>query len=203
MHGDDRLELALPASGYTVNGQYTIRVRATDNAGNVQSPSSSTYRYDAALPTATLNLRPPTGTTPTRPGTAAARAQSAARRPSWGFRARAVELDRCSRRREATGTARRSRAATEVYVQGLCLSSAVRLPGPSFPAAGSYVVRAPFDGRRRNTRKSVRSEDVHHHTVSPSRVERDCDVAVAIAARLGGWRATKTFTVGPTETHCP
>jgi hypothetical protein len=38
--GTTAWSFAFPASNFPANANYTIRVRATDNAGNVQSPSS-------------------------------------------------------------------------------------------------------------------------------------------------------------------
>jgi len=41
---------ALPAASLSTDGQYTIRVRATDNAGNIEAASSRTFTYDTSLP---------------------------------------------------------------------------------------------------------------------------------------------------------
>jgi len=41
---------ALPAARLAADGQYTIRVRATDNAGNVETASVRTFTYDTTLP---------------------------------------------------------------------------------------------------------------------------------------------------------
>jgi hypothetical protein len=38
--GTTSWNFAFPASNFPANANYTIRVRATDRAGNVQSPSS-------------------------------------------------------------------------------------------------------------------------------------------------------------------
>ncbi len=46
--------LAFPASNFPADGDYTIRVHATDAAGNAETPSSRTFAVDATAPTASL-----------------------------------------------------------------------------------------------------------------------------------------------------
>ena len=144
---------ALPASGYTVNGQYTIRVRATDNAGNVQSPSSLTYRYDAALPTATLTFPAANGNytaTTWNSGCTSAICGSAADTGGSGLARVEVSIVRQATGSYWDGTAFTS--PTEVYVQATLPSPwRYAFPATRFPAAGSYVVRARSTDAAGNT----------------------------------------------------
>ena len=42
--------------GFPADGNYTVRVRATDDAGNTQSPSTRTFAYDSTLPSSTTSF---------------------------------------------------------------------------------------------------------------------------------------------------
>ena len=147
---------ALPASSYTVNGQYTIRVRATDTAGNVQSPSSRTYRYDAALPTATLTFPAANGnytTTTWTNGCTSAICGSASDTGGSGLARVEVSIVQQATGSYWDGTAFAS--AAEVYVPATGTSSwRYAFPATSFPAAGSYVVRARSSDLAGNTGNS-------------------------------------------------
>jgi hypothetical protein len=50
---------AFPAANFPADGAYTVRVRATDNAGNVETPVSRTFTYDSASPETTITAAPP------------------------------------------------------------------------------------------------------------------------------------------------
>ena len=54
-----------PPASFPADGGYTIRVRATDAAGNVETPSSRTFTIDRAAPQTTIDSNPtnPTGST--------------------------------------------------------------------------------------------------------------------------------------------
>ncbi len=45
---------AFPASNFSADGAYTVRVRATDEAGNAQTPVSRTFTFDGTAPTGSL-----------------------------------------------------------------------------------------------------------------------------------------------------
>ena len=45
---------AFPASSFPADGAYTVRVRATDEAGNAQTPTSRTFSFDGTAPTGSL-----------------------------------------------------------------------------------------------------------------------------------------------------
>ena len=45
---------AFPASSFPADGAYTVRVRATDEAGNAQTPASRTFTFDGTAPTGSL-----------------------------------------------------------------------------------------------------------------------------------------------------
>ena len=45
---------AFPASNFPADGAYTVRVRATDEAGNAQTPTSRTFTFDGTAPTGSL-----------------------------------------------------------------------------------------------------------------------------------------------------
>ena len=49
---------AFPASSFPADGSYTIRIKATDNAGNGESPSSRSFTIDTAAPDTTLDSSP-------------------------------------------------------------------------------------------------------------------------------------------------
>ena len=49
-------EYGFGAAGFPADGNYTVRVRATDDAGNTQSPSTRTFAYDATLPSSTTSF---------------------------------------------------------------------------------------------------------------------------------------------------
>ena len=54
---------AFAASSFPADGSYTVRVRATDVAGNVQTPTSTTFTIDTTAPQTTIDSNPtnPTG----------------------------------------------------------------------------------------------------------------------------------------------
>ena len=56
---------AFAATSFPADGGYTIRVRATDAAGNVETPSSRSFTIDRAAPQTTINSNPanPTAST--------------------------------------------------------------------------------------------------------------------------------------------
>src|SRR5206468_3168887 len=47
-----------PASSFPADGSYTIRVKATDNAGNAESPSSRSFTIDRAAPDTSITANP-------------------------------------------------------------------------------------------------------------------------------------------------
>ena len=49
---------AFPASSFPADGSYTTRIKATDNAGNGESPSSRSFTIDTAAPDTTLDSSP-------------------------------------------------------------------------------------------------------------------------------------------------
>ena len=49
---------AFAASSFPADGSYTIRVKATDNAGNGESPSSRSFTIDTAAPNTTIDSSP-------------------------------------------------------------------------------------------------------------------------------------------------
>ena len=49
---------AFAATAFPADGSYTIRVRAVDNAANVQTPVSRTFTYDTAAPDTTITAQP-------------------------------------------------------------------------------------------------------------------------------------------------
>ena len=49
-------EYSFGAASFPADGDYTVRVRATDDAGNTQSPSTRTFAYDSTLPTSTTSF---------------------------------------------------------------------------------------------------------------------------------------------------
>ena len=51
-------EYAFTASSFPADGSYTIRVKATDNAGNGESPSSRSFTIDTAAPNTTIDSSP-------------------------------------------------------------------------------------------------------------------------------------------------
>src|SRR6185312_3333763 len=51
-------EYAFAASSFPADGSYTIRVKATDNAGNGESPSSRSFTVDTAAPNTTIDSSP-------------------------------------------------------------------------------------------------------------------------------------------------
>jgi large repetitive protein len=51
-------EYALAASNFPADGSYTIRVKATDNANNGESPSSRSFTIDTAAPNTTIDSSP-------------------------------------------------------------------------------------------------------------------------------------------------
>ena len=60
-------EYALDSSDFPAEGNYTVRVRATDNAGNTAAPSSLTFTYDTTAPQTTIDDGPASPTTSTDP----------------------------------------------------------------------------------------------------------------------------------------
>ncbi len=60
-------EYALDSSDFPAEGNYTVRVRATDNAGNMAAPSSLTFTYDTTAPQTTIDDGPASPTTSTDP----------------------------------------------------------------------------------------------------------------------------------------
>jgi hypothetical protein len=56
--GTSNWSYAFPAGNFPADGGYTVSVRATDNAGTVQSPATTrTFTYDTTAPTATIDLQ--------------------------------------------------------------------------------------------------------------------------------------------------
>ncbi|MGH3113903.1 MAG: Ig-like domain-containing protein, partial [Gaiellaceae bacterium] len=53
---------ALPAAGFGADGQYTVHVRATDDAGNTEPGPSRTFRIDDTDPSAVYGFPAPGGT---------------------------------------------------------------------------------------------------------------------------------------------
>ena len=66
-----------PASNFPADGSYTIRVKATDNAGNVETPSSRSFTIDRAAPDTTRSR-------PTRPTPRTRRARASRSRSTEG-----------------------------------------------------------------------------------------------------------------------
>ncbi len=56
---------AFPAANFPADGGYTLHVRATDDAGNIETPSSRTFTYDTTAPQTTIDSNPadPTSST--------------------------------------------------------------------------------------------------------------------------------------------
>ncbi len=50
--------LTFPAASFPADGSYTVRVRATDAAGNVETPSSRSFTIDRAAPQTTIDSNP-------------------------------------------------------------------------------------------------------------------------------------------------
>ena len=50
--------LTFPAASFPADGSYTVRVRATDVAGNVETPSTRTFTIDRAAPQTTIDSNP-------------------------------------------------------------------------------------------------------------------------------------------------
>ena len=53
------------AGSFPADGGYTIRVRATDNVGLVETPSSRSFTYDTAAPNTSITANPADPTTST------------------------------------------------------------------------------------------------------------------------------------------
>ncbi len=49
---------AFASSSFPADGSYTVRVRATDVAGNIETPSSRTFTYDTTAPQTTIDSNP-------------------------------------------------------------------------------------------------------------------------------------------------
>ena len=87
-------EYALDSSDFPADGSYTVRVRATDVAGNTAAPSTLTFTYDTTAPQTTIDdgpadpTRRPTRASTSRPTSPAPRS-SAAATAAPGARARA------------------------------------------------------------------------------------------------------------------
>ena len=60
-------EYGLDAADFPADGSYTVRVRATDVAGNTAAPSSLTFTYDTTAPQTTIDDGPADPTTSTDP----------------------------------------------------------------------------------------------------------------------------------------
>ena len=56
------------AASFPADGSYTIRVRAVDNAANVQTPVSRTFTYDTVAPDTTITAQPPNPSNQTSAG---------------------------------------------------------------------------------------------------------------------------------------
>ncbi len=56
---------AFDSADFPADGSYTMRVRARDNAGNVETPATRTFAYDTTAPQTTIDSSPadPTGST--------------------------------------------------------------------------------------------------------------------------------------------
>jgi hypothetical protein len=133
---------ALPATSFPANGTYTLRVRARDNAGNVQSPSSRNFRYDTVAPTSAM-AHPTAG--------------SVYNATSWA--ASCAPAGICGSASDATAGVNRVelsfRAPNGLYWDGGVFASTVELflpgvgttswgfgfPAANFPANGSYTLR--------------------------------------------------------------
>ena len=50
--------LTFPAASFPADGSYTVRVRATDAAGNVETPSSRSFTIDRSAPQTTIDSNP-------------------------------------------------------------------------------------------------------------------------------------------------
>jgi hypothetical protein len=54
--GTTSWSFAFAASSFPSQGTYTVRVRATDGAGNVGAPTATSFVYDTAAPTSTVTF---------------------------------------------------------------------------------------------------------------------------------------------------
>ena len=59
--------LTFPVANFPADGNYTIRVRATDTATNVETPASRTFTIDTAAPNTTISAQPSDPTNSTAP----------------------------------------------------------------------------------------------------------------------------------------
>ena len=65
--GTSSWSLTFPVANFPADGDYTIRVRATDTASNVQTPSSRTFTIDTTAPNTTITAQPSNPTNSTAP----------------------------------------------------------------------------------------------------------------------------------------
>jgi hypothetical protein len=144
------------ATSFPASANYTIRVRATDNAGNVEAPSAVTFAYDTANPTSTITFPVASGSytptswnagcaTPGICGTASDAVAGVAR----------VEVSiRRGNNSYWNGTAFASTSEVFLTAAGTTTWS-FAFPGSNFPVSANYTVRARAVDKAGNVQSPV------------------------------------------------
>jgi len=133
---------ALPAASFPSDGQYTIRVRATDNAGNLEAGTTTTFSYDTSAPGTSTGFPAASGVYNAAGWTAGCASPGFCGTASdTGSGLQKVELSiRRGTGNYWNGTSFAS--ASEVWVGAIGATSwSYSFPGSSFPSEGSYTVR--------------------------------------------------------------
>jgi hypothetical protein len=155
---------SLSSSTFPGVGSYAIRVRATDNSGNVETPATTTFVYDTTNPSSTVTF--PTNnssytTTTWNAGCGVSGVCGTASDAASGVQAVEVSI----RRGTTTywnGTSFAS--TTEVFLPATGTTSwSFAFPASSFPASGSYRIRV----RARDNAGNVQSPSTRTITFAP------------------------------------
>jgi LmbE family N-acetylglucosaminyl deacetylase len=155
---------SLASSTFPGVGSYAIRVRATDNSGNVETPATTTFIYDTTNPSSTVTFPVNNGsytTTTWNAGCAVSGVCGTATDAQSGVQAVEVSV----RRGTTTywnGTSFSS--TTEVFLPATGTATwSFAFPASRFPASGSYRIRV----RARDNAGNVQSPSTRTITFAP------------------------------------
>jgi LmbE family N-acetylglucosaminyl deacetylase len=152
--GTSSWSYGFPAAGFPGGGQYTVRVRATDNSGNVESASSRTFTLSTSsqpvvgisFPAAGASYRAATWAS----GCAAAGFCGTASDVGSGIQKVELSIRQASGNFYWDGIAFTS--ASEVFVTAAGTSSwSYAFPAASFPSDGQYIVTVRATNNAGNT----------------------------------------------------